>query len=401
MFKELGLDEDVSDDDDRVVAQTHDVETASDDTPALLKPVRAVKNIVGHQSQEKLLLRLYNQGKLPHSLCFTGPKGIGKASFAYAFARFLLHETANAGGGDSLFGGADEALPAESLSVPADSQTAQLVTSGGHPDLLTVEREYDDIKDERANAITVSDIRQLPRFMRATASMGDKRICIIDDADSMNRNAQNALLKILEEPPHNSLIIMVAHSMGGFLPTIRSRIRVLPFEPLSASDFSKLTAGLDASQQDLPFIQALSEGSVGKALSLIDVDAKDLIEEALSCITNEGQPDHESLLKFASKMALKPNEPKYDFVLMIMQNFLEELALVKAGKFSVENAPLLSCIGGQQNLAHRLIDSCTLEALMRRYDVLTRHTQEGRLRYLDKKYIIHQGFCIVTGASNA
>lgn len=395
MFKELGLDEPNEEYEEECVA------ALDNGVPALLQSVRAAKDIVGHKEQEKLLLRLYNQGKLPHSLCFAGPKGIGKASFAYAFARFLLHESANEDAGDSLFGGGDEALPAENFDIPRESQTAQLVSSGGHPDLLTIEREYDDIKDERANAITVSDIRQLPRFMRATASMGDKRICIIDDADTMNRNAQNALLKILEEPPQNSLIIMVAHSMGGFLPTIRSRIRIVPFDPLSANDFTALTQDMDASTQDLPYIQALSEGSVGMALSLMDVEAKALIDEALDCITPEGQADHEALLKFSSKMALKPNESKYDFILMILQSFMEELAMVKAGKFSLERAPLLSCLNEKQALGKTLLEHSDLESLMQRYDRLTHHIHEGRMRYLDKKYIIHQGFCIVTNAANA
>ncbi len=164
-------------------------------------------------------------GRLPHAILLSGPRGIGKATLAFRLARFLL-----AGPGD---------LPAEmletgegGLAIDPESSLFRRVASGGHADLLTVERAYDPRRRRLRSDIVVEDTRAIAGFFRLTAAEEGWRIVIVDGAEEMNRNAANALLKILEEPPRRGLLLLVSHSPGRLLPTVRSRCRHFPLAAL-------------------------------------------------------------------------------------------------------------------------------------------------------------------------
>src|SRR4029077_17008291 len=139
------------------------------------------------------------------------------------FARYLL--AGQQGGG--LFGDAPEGL-----AVPADASGANLVGARSHPDLFHLRRTLNPDTGRMRAEIVVDDVRGLGEFMHMTPAMGDWRVAIIDSADEMNRNAANAVLKILEEPPPNAVLLIVAHAPGRLLPTIRSRCRRLALHPL-------------------------------------------------------------------------------------------------------------------------------------------------------------------------
>src|SRR5215831_1043245 len=166
-------------------------------------------DLLGHQYTEGELRRLAEGGRLPHALLLTGPRGIGKATLAFRLARFLLAQP-----GDRADTG---------LAVDPASNAFRRVASGGHADLLTVERAYDPRRRRRRSDIIIDDVREIAGFFRLTAAEEGWRIVIVDGAEEMNRNAANALLKILEEPPQRALLLMVSHSPGQLLPTIRSR----------------------------------------------------------------------------------------------------------------------------------------------------------------------------------
>src|SRR5205814_6509761 len=160
---------------------------------------------------------LVEAGRLPHAILLSGPRGIGKATFAFRLARFLL-----AGPEDlpaEMFGETEKG----GLAIDSESGVFRRVASGGHADLLTVERAYDPRRRRMRGEIVVGDTREISAFLRLTPAEGGWRVVIVDGADEMNRNAANALLKILEEPPQRALLLLVAHSPGRLLPTIRSR----------------------------------------------------------------------------------------------------------------------------------------------------------------------------------
>ena len=185
-------------------------------------PPRERLKLVGHGEAEQTLLSAFQSGRLPHAWLISGPRGIGKATLAYRFARFLL----NGGSEGGLFGGPDD------LSVPAESSVAHRVAAQAHPDLRVVERTANERTGKLRTEIVVDDVRDLSHFLRLTPSDGGWRIAIVDAADEMNRNAANALLKILEEPPDRAVLLVVSHAPGRLLPTIRSRCRKLVMKPL-------------------------------------------------------------------------------------------------------------------------------------------------------------------------
>ena len=130
---------------------------------------------------------------------------------------------------------------AKSLALPADNPAVRRVAAQGHSDLLALERVEDD-KGKLRTVIQVDDVRRTIGFFGSTAGEGGWRVCIVDSADELNAAGANALLKILEEPPAKSLLLVVSHAPGRLLPTIRSRCRRLALRPLSAEDVARALA---------------------------------------------------------------------------------------------------------------------------------------------------------------
>jgi len=170
-------------------------------------PPRANPDLLGHQAAETELRRLFDSGRMPHALLLSGPRGIGKATLAFRLARFALAQGAGEEAGPSLFGEDGGA----GLAIPSDSGVFRRIASGGHADLLTVERAYDPRRRRMRGEIVVGDTREISTFLRLTPAEGGWRVVIVDGADEMNRNAANALLKILEEPPQRALLLLIAH----------------------------------------------------------------------------------------------------------------------------------------------------------------------------------------------
>ncbi|MCB9995677.1 MAG: DNA polymerase III subunit delta' [Rhodospirillales bacterium] len=246
-----------------------------------LQPPRQMSECRGHDRAEKSLLEMIDKDCLPHALIFSGPKGIGKSTMAFRLARYLLKN----GHGDSADGGLfGDDLPKEavtSLAINPDDPIFWKVASGGHPDLLTIERLFDEKKGRFKDTVEVNEIRRITPFMRMTASQGGWRIVIVDDADTMNRNAQNAILKILEEPPPNALLILVCHRLGAMIPTIRSRARVVPFNALEHDDFVSLVGKEHGTlpQSDMDVLYNISGGSVGQGLHIADEGGLEAVEK--------------------------------------------------------------------------------------------------------------------------
>jgi DNA polymerase III subunit delta' len=214
--------------------------------------------LYGHGAAEARLLWALRSGKLHHAWLLRGPRGIGKATLAYRFARFVL-QFPNAGDHTSL-------------QVAPETSSARQIAAGAHPDLLVVERAYDTKNKRIKSEIAVADARLAGNFFALTASAGGWRIAIIDTADDLNSESSNALLKILEEPPLKSLLLLVSHRPGSLLGTIRSRCIDLDLTPLSLDDTMGVLREVcvTGDEGELRRAAALSEGSPGRALELID-----------------------------------------------------------------------------------------------------------------------------------
>ena len=233
--------------------------------------------LFGHEEAETRFLRELAQGRPHHAYLMTGPKGIGKATLAYRLARHILADGAVKAkqaapkASVSLFG---DVLPAEPAPTPstggADDPLFRRIAAGSHTDLLTVAPAYDKKKDTEKSAISVEDARKVPEFLSLTPAEGLWRVVIVDAVDQLNVNAANALLKILEEPPANAILLLVCHEPGAILPTIRSRCRKFA---LAAPERAAFDQALQAVAPEIPStdyaaLHAFSGGSPGLAITL-------------------------------------------------------------------------------------------------------------------------------------
>jgi DNA polymerase-3 subunit delta' len=274
------FDDDIPDED----GETFDRDDIPSSAPATLTALSPRENphCWYHQDVEKILLDFIASGSIPHALIFSGPKGIGKATMAYRLTRYLLKNGLSSASPtqDSLFGDSVPAAP--SLDVAPDDPVFHRVASGGHTDLLTIEKPDD--KDD----INVETARKIAPFLRLTASGGGYKIVIVDDADTLNRNGQNALLKILEEPPAQTVIILVTHRLGGLLPTIRSRCRVIPFQTLPVSDISDFVKKYhpDISAYDMDTLCHLADGSPGSALQIFEGGGMEILSSVVDLLAS-------------------------------------------------------------------------------------------------------------------
>jgi DNA polymerase-3 subunit delta' len=248
--------------------------TDDDDTEDVPHP-RATPVLFGQSTAETALLDAYRSGRVPHAFLITGPKGIGKATLAYRMARFVLAHPDPA---------AAAVQKATSLAVAADHPVARRIAAQAQPDLLVVERSLNE-KGVLRTQIAVEDIRRTVGFFGSTAGEGGWRVAIVDAVDELNRSGANALLKVLEEPPQRTLLFLVSHSAAKVLPTLRSRCRILTLRPLAQDDVVAAAAaatGMAADDPDLVAAAGAAEGSVARALALIDGDALTLRQQALT-----------------------------------------------------------------------------------------------------------------------
>ncbi|PWC37576.1 DNA polymerase III subunit delta' [Azospirillum sp. TSO35-2] len=279
-------------------------EPAADDA---LAP-RRNPDLVGHDEAERLLLEAWNSGRLPHAWLIGGTPGVGKATLAYRFARFVLAQDPP---GDSLFG---TAAPATSLHLPPDHPVFRRVASGGHADLLTVERQRDEKRDRLKRDIAVDDVRKIGPALRRTSAEGGWRVAVIDGADRMNVSGLNAILKILEEPPPGALLLLVSDNPGGMLPTIRSRCRKLTLKPLEEDTVIGLLAQHRPALavEDRAALARLSEGSIGRAIDLADAGGLGLYREMIALLADLPRLDIVAAHAFGDKLVRKQDDGLYE-----------------------------------------------------------------------------------------
>jgi len=223
---------------------------------------RATLSLHGHAEAEDALLAAYRGARMPHAWLIGGPRGVGKATLAYRLARFVFAHPDPASAA---------VRTATSLELPPDNTALRRVVAQGHSDLLALERTEGD-NGKLRTVIQVDDVRRTVGFFGSTAGEGGWRICIVDSADELNAAGANALLKILEEPPARSLLLVISHAPGRLLPTIRSRCRRLTLRPLEVPDVARAAAealGHDPAEPDVKAAAMASHGSVGGALELI------------------------------------------------------------------------------------------------------------------------------------
>src|SRR6202158_3287284 len=251
-------------------------------------PPREPSALSGHREAETVLLNAYRSGRIPHAWLIGGAVGIGKATLAYRMARFVLAHR------NPL---ASDVQRAETLWVDPSDPVARHVAAGAHGGLLTLERTLND-KGVMRTVITVDETRETISFFGSTAAVEGWRVCIVDTVDELNPNAANALLKILEEPPQQSLFLLVSHAPARVLPTILSRCRKLLLRPLATDDVIRAAAkSADLAIDDPALSEAAeaSEGSVARALTLLGGEALKLHQRTAALLATLPRVDPREL----------------------------------------------------------------------------------------------------------
>jgi DNA polymerase-3 subunit delta' len=255
--------------------------------------------IVGQDRALEQFASAWATRKLHHAWLLGGPRGVGKATFARAAARRVL---------------ADEAGPPLELpgiATPDDHPIVKLVDAGSHPDMRWLQRLPNDKGNLNRN-IKVDQIRELGEFMSLSAALSQWRVAVVDTADELEGSAANALLKMLEEPPPNTLFFLVSNSPGRLLPTIRSRCRMLHFEPLAddamTSILDERSPGLSAAESKR--VIGMSFGSASRALAFAQLGLAKL-EEAALAILRQGDPTNARRAELANELGKKGAAERY------------------------------------------------------------------------------------------
>jgi DNA polymerase-3 subunit delta' len=216
---------------------------------------RANPELVGQDAAQAVLAGALGSGRLPHAWLLTGPEGVGKATLAYRFARALLALR-------------DATLP--TLGVAPEHSVFRQIAQGAHPDLAVIEPERDARTGRLKAEIPVGAVRAATAALHTTAAMGGWRVVVIDGAERLNRNAANALLKSLEEPPPAAVLLLISHRPAQLAATVRSRCAKLPLVKLPdrviIDRLARWAPELDAEQRGA--IVLLARGSLGRALQL-------------------------------------------------------------------------------------------------------------------------------------
>lgn len=281
-------------------------------------------SLVGNMAAKAQFRAAMSSEQLHHAWLFAGPEGVGKASFARAVAARLLAEAAGASD-----------LPGD-FDVPEDHPTRRMIAGGAHPDyrnMVRLPKDADKPGQNIARSIPIAQVRALNPMFATKPSMSARRVVVIDAIDDVERpGAANALLKNLEEPPEGTIFLLVSHSPGRLLPTIRSRCRLLRFDPLTDAEVAGvLRAQLpDASVAEVEALVRASAGSPGKALGFAGLDLATLDSE-MAAIAARGDGDNAIRARLAKTLGVKAAQPRYEAFLTRVPGFIAAQARERQG----------------------------------------------------------------------
>ncbi|GAA4223469.1 DNA polymerase-3 subunit delta' [Sagittula marina] len=317
---------------------------------------RETPKIFGQPQAEADFLTAFNADRLHHAWLMTGPRGVGKATMAWRIARFLLATPPI--DDDGLFGAPP---PATSLEIDPEHPVSRRLVARSEPGLFLLRRggsgtgeseQKKNFEDGKFSAlIRVDEVRKMSHFFSMSSADGGRRVVIVDAADEMNAQAANALLKMLEEPPARSTILMICHQPARLLPTIKSRCRTLRLSPLGHGDMlaALSQAGVDLPPGDTEALNILSEGSVGTAIRLHRLDGLELYRQILSVLGTLPQLDRSAALSLAESCAGKGREDRLALLLTLTDRIAARLA-----RTGVTGTPPPEIVPGEGKVLTRL-----------------------------------------------
>lgn len=283
------------------------------------------------------LAGMIERGKIPQTMLFSGPEGVGKATLARRFAARLLSDEGGRIEQDNLSLETNAALIADREKWPADKRNEDPLIFSSHPDFLTF------APDGPLRQITIQQMRLLKERAPLKPLRGDWRVFLIDSIDRANEQAANSLLKTLEEPPAHLILIMTARNAYDLLPTIRSRAVPFHFARLREEEMRAFLATRPADDADRRL--RLAEGSPGLAVS-IDLVTYDRRRAAMLALLKaaSGVGPFEAWMKHSDSIAARRTE-KLESYLEALYSLIEDVVRAANGSADVRNRDLIDEIG--------------------------------------------------------
>ncbi|MCZ6722214.1 MAG: DNA polymerase III subunit delta' [Proteobacteria bacterium] len=343
---------------------------------SVLRAPRANPELIGHRRAEEKLLGAWRKGRLGHAWLIHGPRGLGKATLAYRFARFVL--AAGEGGASR-----------EGLAIDPESPLFRRIAAGGHTDLLTLERSPDEKTGALRDQITVDDARRVGAFLALTPGEGGWRVVIVDSADEMNRNAANALLKHLEEPPERVLFLLVSRRPSRLPATIVSRCQRLALRPLGRDE---ITSFLKAkcpklTDQEAAVLAAMSEGCPGRALAFAEQGGIALYKEMLTLLGTLPDLDIAGLHRLAQRLAARSAGDEFRALAELVMGCLARLIRSAASAAPASDTP-----ADETALTGRLIQRDALAEWVTLWEKLSCLFADAERYKLDRKQVVLNAF---------
>lgn len=332
--------------------------------------------LVGHETAERHILEAVTSGRMPHAWLLCGRRGIGKSTLAHRFARYLL--AGEPAGG--LFG-----APA-TLDVDMEHPSIRRMRAGGHADFRRIERSLDE-RGRLRRDIVVEDVRDLGEFMHLTPAEGGWRIALIDAADEMTRNASNALLKLLEEPPRAAILILVAHAPGRLLPTIRSRCRRLDLRPLPGQTVVDLLGTYLPSSDPAQWaaLAEIADGSIGQAVTLAAAGSFALYGAMIDVVASLPQLDIVAAHALSDRVARRSEEGEGEWQALTFLLDWWMQRLLRGAAIGQSPMPL---VPGEQGLAERLLAAASLDRWMEAWEKIREAFARADPSNLDRKQVM-------------
>lgn len=273
---------------------------------------------VGHDAAERTLLSAFQSRRLHHGWLLAGPQGLGKAGFAQRAAAHLLTREPD-----------DQS---ECFAPRMDSAAGRLLAEGHHPDCHWLTPGPRDDKEMRkmergeayevARNIRIDQVRELQRRLAVRPSLAPRRVIVFDSVDLLERSGANALLKSLEEPPADTIFLLVAHNPGKLLPTIRSRCQLLRFAPLEDEAMLDVLRAARPGLSDGEYraLARLGQGAPGQALAYAGL-GMDRVDTLLAQIADTGDPQQRGRAALAAMMAGKAQKELFQALLHYAPSF--------------------------------------------------------------------------------